>query len=110
MSKIDVSTLGAAMLGAARKPLAAHWTHARSFAESEMHKLALTAAQIEVGYRAHELTEQQAQILLQMQANASQSVLTALEGIGMIAAQDAINAALDVLRGAVNAAVGVALL
>ena len=45
-----------------------------------------------------------------MQANASQAVLTAVETVGMIAAQDAINAALDVLRAAVNASIGIALL
>lgn len=57
-----------------------------------------------------ELTDAQANILLKMQANASQAVLTAVETVGMIAAQDAINAALDVLRGAVNASIGIALL
>jgi hypothetical protein len=45
-----------------------------------------------------------------MQANASQSVLTAVETVGMIAAQDAINAALQVLTQVVNSAVGFALL
>ena len=45
-----------------------------------------------------------------MQGNAAAAVLTAIETIGMIAAQDAINAALGVLKKAINTATGIALL
>jgi hypothetical protein len=40
-----------------------------------------------------------------MQANASQAVVTSVETVGMIAAQDAINADLGVLKDAVKDAV-----
>jgi hypothetical protein len=98
------------MLAAAEKVLKVHWNDVRPFAETEMQKLALTAAQIEAGRREGSLSVAQVKILLRMQANASQSVLTAVETVGMIAAQDAINAALQVLTQAVNSAVGFALL
>jgi hypothetical protein len=45
-----------------------------------------------------------------MQASASRAALTTIETIGLIAAQDAINAALKVLSAAVNKAVGIAIL
>jgi len=61
-------------------------------------------------YTKGEINDAQAKILLRMQSNASQSVLTAVRTIGMIAAQDAINAAIGVVREAVNKAVGIALL
>src|SRR4029077_10835276 len=110
MSNIDVASLSKTMLAAAEQVLKAHWNDVRPFAESEMQKLALTAAQIEAGRTAGSLSDAQVKILLRMQANASQSVLTAVETVGMIAAQDAINAALQVLTQVVNSAVGFALL
>ena len=45
-----------------------------------------------------------------MQANASQAVVTSVETVGMIAAQDAINAPVGVLKDAVNKAAGIVLL
>ncbi|MEP6698289.1 MAG: hypothetical protein ABJB09_01025 [Verrucomicrobiota bacterium] len=110
MPKLDAKSLAHDMLNAAKPLLQGHWKAVGPYAESEMQKLAVTALQIEVGQMNGSLTSAQAQILLKMQANASQSVLTAVETVGMIAAQDAINAALDVLRDALNKAVGVAFL
>jgi replicative superfamily II helicase len=110
MANIDVGKLAAAMLRAAQGKLQAHWNDVRPFAQTEMKKLAETALQIQLGQADGSLTKEQAEILLAMQANASQAVLTALETVGMIAAQDAINAAIDVLKDAVNNAVGIAFL
>jgi len=75
-----------------------------------MQKLAATAVLIETGQADDTISAAQAQILLSMQANASQAVLTSIETVGMIAAQDAINAAIQVLTSAVNKAVGFAIL
>jgi hypothetical protein len=110
MSNIDVASLVQNMLAAAEQVLRAHWNDVRPFVETEMQKLAATAIQIETGYTAGILNDAQAKILLRMQANASQSVLTAAETVGMVAAQDAINAAIQVLAKAVNAAIGIAIL
>ena len=94
------------MLKAIQGKLLGHWNVVRPFAETETKKLAETALQIELGKADGTLSAVQAKILLAMQANASQAVLTAVETVGMIAAQDAINAAIDVLKTAVNKAVG----
>jgi hypothetical protein len=110
MSKLNIDTLITAMLNAAKGPLQKHWNAVRPFAEAKMAKLATTAVQIQSGQADGSLTQKQAQILLKMQANASHAVLTAIETVGMIAAQDAINAALDVLKSTVNAAIGFAFL
>jgi hypothetical protein len=106
MPNIDFAQLAKDMLAAAKPSLLAHWNSVRPFAETEMQKLAETALQIKLGQADGSLTQQQAQILLKMQANASQAVLTAVETVGMIAAQDAINAALNVLKQALNTAIG----
>lgn len=110
MSQINVASLAQSMLVAVAQVLRAHWNDVRPFAETEMQKLAATAAQIEAGHAAGTINDVQAKILLRMQANASQSVLTAVETVGMIAAQDAINAAIQVLTSAVNTAIGIVVL
>jgi hypothetical protein len=110
MPQIDVTSLAKAMLVAVEKVLKVHWNDVRPFAEAEVQKLAVTAAQIEAGRMAGSLSDEQAKILVRMQANASQAVLTTVETVGMIAAQDAINAALQVLAQAVNTAAGFAIL
>jgi replicative superfamily II helicase len=110
MANIDVGKLATDMLKAAQGKLTVHWNDVRPFAETEMKKLAETALQIQLGQADRSLTKEKAEILLAMQANASQAVLTAIETVGMIAAQDAINAAIGVLKDAVNKAIGVAFL
>ena len=110
MAKIDTTSLVQNMLAAVKQVLQLHWNDVRPFAETEMQKLAATAVQIETGQADGTINKAQAEILLSMQANASQAVLTAVETVGMIAAQDAINAAIQVLTDAVNKAVGFAIL
>lgn len=110
MSKIDTTSLVQSMLSAVRQVLQVHWNDVRPFAETEMQKLAATALQIEAGHADGTISDAQAKILLQMQANASQAVLTAVETVGMIAAQDAINAAIQVLAAALDKAIGFAIL
>src|ERR1700747_1998571 len=110
MSEIDTTSLVQNMLAAIKQVLQLHWNDVRPFAETEMKKLAATAVLIETGHADGTITDAQAQILLNMQANASQAVLTAVETVGMIAAQDAINAAIQVLTDAVNKAIGFAIL
>jgi replicative superfamily II helicase len=110
MPNIDVGKLAEEMLQAAHGKLRAHWRDVRPFAETEMKKLAETALLIQLGQADGSVTKEQAEILLAMQANASQAVLTAIETVGMIAAQDAINAAIGVLKDAVNKAAGIAFL
>jgi hypothetical protein len=110
MSQIDTASLVQNMLAAVKQVLQLHWNDVGPFAKTEMQKLAATAVQIETGQADGTINKAQAEILLSMQANASQAVLTTVETVGMIAAQDAINAAIKVLTDAVNKAVGFAIL
>jgi hypothetical protein len=57
-----------------------------------------------------ENAEKRAQLAFENLKLAADGVLTATTADGKIAAQDAINAALDVLRAAINKSVGIALL
>src|SRR3954453_12092752 len=110
MAKIDAAALAEQMLAAAKVPLEGHWKDVRPYAETEMNKFAQTAVLIQMGRADGSISKKQAKILVEMQKNASQAVFTAVETVGMIAAQDAVNAAIGGLRAAGNKAIGVALL
>jgi len=110
MPALHTSTLVAALIAAMKGALTAHWNLAQPYATTEARKLSETARLIVTGYAKGEINAAQAKILVRMQANAAQAVLTAIATIGMIAAQDAVNAALGVLKTAVNTAAGVALI
>src|SRR6266513_2280696 len=107
---LNAEQLSNDMVAAVKPVLQAHWGRAAPYATAEAQKLAICAVQIEAGYKSGELTAEEAGILRDMQASASRAALTTIETIGLIAAQDAINAALKVLSAAVNKAVGIAIL
>jgi hypothetical protein len=110
MPNINTTDLASEIVAAMQGALTGHWQLARPYAEAEAHKFAETAKLIASGTASGEINPKQAKILVRMQGNASQAVLTAIETIGMIAAQDAINAAINVLKKAVNTAAGLTVL
>lgn len=59
---------------------------------------------------AGELDEEEARLYLDIRKNALRAVVLATEGIGLVAAENAINAALGAVRNAVNKALGFPLL
>ncbi len=54
------------------------------------------------------VTDQEAQYLVDQYELSMKSVLLTIEGLGLIATQNAINAAIDVLNSALNTALGAA--
>jgi hypothetical protein len=107
---LDATTLANNMLAAAKAPLLANWTTAEPFAKTQAANIAKQIVDIESQLLAKTITQDQASLLLDMQSNASRAALLAVEGIGIVAAQAAINAALAAVSAAVNTAVGFALL
>ena len=103
---LDLSPLLPAMMDAAAHSLGAAWPEARDFAETEFKK---SAATIELIARLHArgaISEERARLLLEVQKSSAKTVLLTLEGLGILAAEGAINAALSVVRDTVNAALG----
>ena len=107
---IDVDSIAQQMFGAAFAAVKAKAPRVSNFVKGECAKLAQTFATIEAEQAAGQIFEDQAQILLEMQKTSMRSVLTAAEGLGLLDAEAAINAALDIVRTAVNTALGFALL
>lgn len=107
---IDPVTIIDPIIAAMQPALSKGWNDVADYARGESVKMAQTLAQIAEMKATHKINEQQAEALLDMQRHASQTVLLAVEGIGLVAAQNAINAALDAVKLIVNKAAGFALI
>ena len=107
---LNVSALAERMLAAAQEVLAAKWPEIKEYADSETKKLAQSLVAIEKLRLSGQLTEEQARLHLDIQKNASRTLLLTLEGLGLLAAEQAINAALRAVKDTVNTALGFVLI
>ena len=107
---LNVKSLATAMLGAAKGELLDHWPDVKDYATSEAKKTAETLAMIERLWASDQINATQAKALLRMQRNSAQAVLLTIEGLGLLAVEAALNAALKSVRDTVNTALGFALL
>ncbi len=86
--------------------LAGHGKTAGGFARTEGEKIALAIKQIGEMVADGEILPREAPLYLEIQMQHSRAVLRTIEGIGLVAAEEAINGALDLIKGAVNTALG----
>ncbi|MGI6456040.1 MAG: hypothetical protein ACOX5R_10545 [bacterium] len=110
MASIDIGKLLKSMLDAAQGQVKDMWPEVRDYAESEFKKLGETFVTIQKLYLAGKIDKKQAKLLLSLQKNSTRSVFLAIEGMGLILAERAINAALKTVKDTVNGALGFALL
>ncbi|MBK8164552.1 MAG: hypothetical protein IPK64_01165 [bacterium] len=94
------------MMAAAKASLAQDWGKAEDYAKPEMKRLAESLAAIAKLVATKKVNQRQAKALLRIHGNTTQSVLLTIDGLGVIAVEDAINAALGAARDTVNTAVG----
>lgn len=107
---LDIGSMAEQMLGAALPVLKTDGEDAASFAKTECTKLAQTLASLGEQLAAGQINQQQAALLLDMQKNAFRNVMLTVEGLGLLAVEAAINAALGVVKSLVNSAIGFALI
>ncbi len=107
---LSVDDLSKLMFNATKPVLKKYWAAVKDLAVTETQKMASTLASITELRIASKIDDQQSQALLEMQKHSMRAVLLAVEGIGLIAAQNAINAALAAVRDTVNKAIGFPLL
>lgn len=107
---LDVEALAQAMLGAARAKLKKQWPVIKEYAAAEAKKTAETLALIEKLRLTGDISPTEARLLLEMQRNSAKSVLMTVEGLGLLAAESAINAAVGAVQTTVNKAVGFTLI
>jgi hypothetical protein len=107
---IDASALTKQMSDSAFAILKGKAPSIGGYVQGECAKIAQTFVTIEAGVQAGEISQEEAAVLLDMQRSATRTVLLSAEGLGMLAVEQAINAALDVVKSAVNGALGFALI
>lgn len=90
------------MVSAAKGVLTKQWPEVKDYAEEEMEKIAKRGELIVKKSIAGDISKEEAKILLQMQTNAAAATLAILEGISRLMAEQAINAALKVLKNAIK--------
>jgi hypothetical protein len=107
---LSIDALVKSMVAAARDSLGRDWSKARKFAEPQFDNLARSL--VSVGQMAAEgtITVQEATVLLEVHKNTTRTVLLTAKGLGLLAVENAINAALGAVKETLNGALGVALL
>ncbi len=107
---IDISDILADMLKAAKPVLINQWSETKAYAEMEFKKIAISIAAIEKMKLEQIITEEKARLQLDIQKNSARTVLLTIEGLGIIAVERSINAALGAVKDVVNKAIGWSLL
>jgi hypothetical protein len=110
MSQLHFNTLLTDMISAARGSLKQNWPAISALATSSLKTLAHNLIDIEAMTIDGTITPDQANLLLDMQKNALRTVLLSEQGLGLLAAEAAVNAVLDTIKTAVNTALGFALI
>ena len=110
MEPIDANELLEKMLKAVKKSLEDKWPQVRELARSEFGKFAQNIEDIKSMKKKRKISQAQAALQLDIQKNSIKTVLLSEEGLGLLAVEAAINAALDAIRSTVNKAIGWALL
>ena len=107
---LDLNSLLKDMLSAAKDSLGSHWEGIKDVATISFKGLAQHLVDIEKMRLNGTITPEKAALLIGMQKDAVKIAIATEEGLGLLAAEAAINAALDVVRNTVNAAIGFAIL
>lgn len=109
MADIDFEALVKDMGKAALPHLKGGASKAKKFGKAEADKLARTAVMLAKGVAKGEIDKGEAQLILDVQKNAARSVLLTIEGLGILAVERSINAAMDVLKATIQKVIKVAL-
>ena len=107
---LDISQIVGQMLNAALPILTQGGADVGDYAKTEFDKIAKRIEYIAEQTALQKLSVDEAKILLQMQANLTKSALLVVEGLGDIVIEQAVNAALGVVRSVVNGALGFGLI
>ncbi|MFI5133821.1 MAG: hypothetical protein ACHQEB_05765 [Chitinophagales bacterium] len=103
---LDINTLLNQMVGAAKESLGSNWPGIKDVATSSLTSIAQNLVDIEKMKIDGTVTPEKAALLISMQKQAAKMAIATEVGLGILAAEAAINAALNVVKAAVNTAIG----
>ena len=103
---LKISDLSKAMFSVMKESFSDSWPDIRDYAASETKKLAQGIVDIEKMLLKGTIDKDTAKALFEMNKNSMKMVLIAIEGVGIIAVEKAINEALKVIKDSVNTALG----
>ena len=106
MADFDTEKVLKDMLGASQAKAGAVWSQVKDDVEQEFKILTSVGGRIAARKAAGTITEVNAKFLIAQYYGAARSFLYSLEGIANLVIEAIINAALDVLRKAIQAATG----
>jgi len=107
MAQLNVDETVEEMLKAAKIVLKSRWPLAKEYATNEFKQITDTIVYIQTEVNHGRMTQETAKSHLDGQKNTTKMVLLTLEGLDLLVAEAAINAALNAVRGMVNKALGV---
>jgi hypothetical protein len=110
MAELSVGDLVSDMLQAVKASLGKDYSKAKDFARPEVQRLARSVVDIAKLVAAGKVTKQQAKSLVAIHKNTTRVVFLTIEGLGIIAVENALNAAIGAIRDTVNGAVKFALI
>ncbi len=101
---LKIGDILASMVAAAKDSLSADWAHVRDYANPELKQLAQTLVDITKLAAHQKISAAEAKSVLHIHKNTALMVMLTIEGLGVIAGEKAINAALKAVRDVVNKA------
>ena len=106
VSDINFADLIRDMSAAAKDVLVKQWKEVKPFAEMQLKTFAQNIKMIGELKLKGTITEEKAKLHLAIQKESARTVLLTIEGVGLVAAENAINAAISVVKTTVNKAIG----
>jgi hypothetical protein len=110
MMALDLIALSNNMLSAAKEVLIESWDDIQPLAEANFLVLAEGITNIEQKFLQGDISEEKAKKLLRMKKNSLEIAMLTVEGLSLIAVEQAINAALNIAKDAVNSAINFTLI
>lgn len=107
---LDVDAIAKDMISAARGVVDQKWPATQAYFESESKMYAQRLASVAKMYADGIISEKRAKEHVALQNDAWETTLLAVNGLSQILVEQALNAAINVVRDAVNKAIGFVLL
>lgn len=103
---MNFSNLLPDMLNAAKLPLAKQWNEAKPYAEEQLQSFIQSIERVALLKLEGSITEEQARLLVSMHKRSMITVMLTIKGLGLLAIESAINAALGAARDTINTTLG----